>query len=210
MTVDGILMTVDDWAAVAAIAQAATVAIAGAALFYARGQVKEARETREKVAQPNVVAFIDHNPKNWQYLDFVVKNFGETPAYAIELTLPPPDVSPYHNNITDEDVGVTKLYVPKRIAVLAPGQEWRTLWDSAIKRKEYADTLSDNDITGHVTFWDTMNTTAGAEPPFKNPIWIDPKAFRNMLRLTSVEPARQIADKIGDIVNVLNARTRGC
>ena len=40
----------------AAISQAATVLVAGVALIYARGQVKEARETRERVAQPDYIA----------------------------------------------------------------------------------------------------------------------------------------------------------
>jgi hypothetical protein len=198
-------MSADAWTAVAALAQVATVGVAGWALIYARGQVREARETRERAAQPNVVAFTDHNPKNWQYLDFVVKNFGETPAYNIKLTMAPPDVSPYHNNITGEDVGVTKLYVPEHIAVLAPGQEWRTIWDSAIKRKEHADKLSDNDVTGHLTFWDKMNHDPDAKPPFCNTIWIDPKMFRNMLRLTSVEPAKQITDEIAKVAATLES-----
>jgi hypothetical protein len=189
-------MSAEAWTAMAALAQVGTVGVAGWALIYARGQVQEARETRERVAQPNVVVFSDHNPKNWQYLDFVVKNFGETPAYSIKLTMAAPDVSPYHNNITGEDVGVSKLYIPEHFAVLAPGQEWRSVWDSAIKRKEHADELSDDPVMGDVTFWDKVNDDPKAKPPYSNPIWIDPKLFRNMLRLSSVEPAKQISDQI--------------
>jgi hypothetical protein len=43
-------MRADAWAA---LAQWLTVAVAGWALIYARGQVKEARDTRERVAQPD-------------------------------------------------------------------------------------------------------------------------------------------------------------
>jgi hypothetical protein len=83
------------WAAlgtcVAAGFAGATVVIAGLAAWFARGQVLEARETRRAVAQPNVVVFADLSPQNWHYLDFVIKNFGETPADNIRLTLPPLD-----------------------------------------------------------------------------------------------------------------------
>ncbi|WP_373202717.1 hypothetical protein [Mycobacterium marinum] len=196
-------MDANAWAAVAALAQVATVAIAGWALVYARGQVREARETRERVTQPNVVVYIDHNPKNFQYLDFVVKNFGETPAYSLRVTLARLDVSPYHNNITGEDVGVTELAVPEHIAVLAPGQDWRSLWDSAVKRKQHSDELSDEPVLGHVSFWDKINSDPTVSAPFDNPIWIDPKMYRNMLRLSAVEPAQQISQEIAKVAKAL-------
>ena len=193
-------MRADAWAG---LGTWVTALVAAVAAVFALRQVYEMRETRKRAAQPNVVVFMDHNPKNWQYLDFVVKNFGVTPAYSIKIAMTPPDVSPYHNNITGQDVGVTKLYVPEHIAVLAPGQEWRTVWDSAIKRKEHADKLSDNDVTGTVTFWDKMNDDPNATSPHRNPIWLDPKTFRNMLRLSSVEPTEQISNKIGEIASTL-------
>jgi len=61
-------MHADAWAA---LAKWVTAAIAFGAALYARNQVSEARKTRESVAQPNVVVFVDHNRKNWQYMDFV-------------------------------------------------------------------------------------------------------------------------------------------
>jgi hypothetical protein len=199
------LMRADAWAALAGWC---TFGIAVAAAVVGYLQVREARKTREKVAQPNVVVFMDHNPKNWQYLDFVVKNFGETPAYSIRIDMALPDVSPYHSLITGENVGITELYVPKHIAVLAPGQEWRTVWDSAIKRKEHAEKLSENDVTGTVTFWNKMNSDPHKKPPYSNPIWLDPKMFRNMLRLTEVEPAKQISDQIAKIAETLGPLSR--
>ena len=46
----------------------ATVVIGGLTAWFSRGQVLEARRTREKVAQPNVVVFADLNQDNWHIL----------------------------------------------------------------------------------------------------------------------------------------------
>jgi hypothetical protein len=96
-------------------------AIAAGAGWFAYGQVREARLTRERVTAPDVVAYIDHNPKNWQWFDLVVKNFGQTPAYNVRAMLPPLPIPSY----LDPDTGKTiaHLYIPDAIAVLAPGQE---------------------------------------------------------------------------------------
>ena len=83
--------------AVSAWALWATAGIAGWALWFARGQVNEARATRERVAQRNVVVFMDLNPKRWQWFDLVVRNFGQTPAYNIRITLPRLEVKPYYS-----------------------------------------------------------------------------------------------------------------
>jgi len=143
---------------------------------------EQAQLNRKHVSQPNVVVFIDHDPQNWQYLDLVIKNFGQTPAYNIKLTLPPLELVPFQSLITGETV--TELYVPTKIAVLAPGQEWRTVWDSAVKRKEYTGTLA-SQFDGEVEFDDEMNPEAG-EKPYRNPISLDANMFHNMLRLRDV------------------------
>jgi hypothetical protein len=178
-----------------------TTIIAGAAAWFARRQVLEARATRERVAQPDVVVFMDHNPKNWQFLDLVIKNFGQTAAYNIKLTLPPLDVVPFRSGITGETV--TELYVPKRIAVLAPGQEWRTVWFSAVKRAKYEGELRTH-FVGNVQFDDKMNPDPRDER-YKNPISLDTKMFWNLLRLDQTEPAKQIADQIAEVAATLKS-----
>ncbi|OBK19391.1 hypothetical protein A5636_18535 [Mycobacterium asiaticum] len=134
----------------------------------------------------------------------VIRNCGQTPAYDIAIQMKPLDVSPYHNLITGEDVGVSNLYVPSHIPMLAPGQEWRTLWDSAVKRKQHADQLSDDDIVGDISFRDNMNDEPGKGRPYKSRIWINPGMFRNMLRLTEIEPSKQIASEIGKIASTIS------
>ncbi|MUL47110.1 hypothetical protein FZI85_04060 [Mycobacterium sp. CBMA293] len=167
----------DAWAAWAAWV---TAIIAVVAAVFAWRQIGEARRTREEVAQPNVVVYPDLDPTNWQYLDLVIKNFGKTPAFNVRVTLPDLDVSP--DNPYDQP---THLYVPENIVVLAPGQEWRTVWDSGIRRAELTEMGDDvpgvavlrSVFVGHVEFLDLRDRR------HTNPIRLDTNSFRNMLRI---------------------------
>ncbi|MBU3067895.1 hypothetical protein KO481_41085 [Nocardia sp. NEAU-G5] len=129
----------DAWAASAGWATAVialgTVIVAGR---YAKKQVDaameqaaEARKTREEQAQPNVIMYSEPNQTHWHVLELVVKNFGTTPAYNIRLNFEQaPQVSPS----MEPGATVTELWHPDVIPILAPWQEWRVLWDSAIRR----------------------------------------------------------------------------
>lgn len=175
-----------------AIADWATAGIAGGAAWFAYNQVGEARKTREAVAQPNVVVFADLNPDNWHYLDFVIKNFGETPAYNIKLTLPPLQVVPYDNLLTG---GLqTTLDIPDHLVVLAPGQEWRSMWESGYQWTDHENKLKLQEsghypgppvkpiqsvYVGRVDFEDRHGK------PDHNDIYLDTRAFKNVLRIRS-------------------------
>jgi hypothetical protein len=184
---------------VAAWAQWVTAAIAGVAGCFARGQVLEARKTRERIAAPDVVTYIDHNPKNWQWFDLVIRNFGQTPAYNIRVTLPPLPIVPYLDARTGESL--EHLYIPDTIAVLAPGQEWRTLWDSAINRQEHASELPLK-LVGSVEFDESINSD---KSPHRNPISLDTNMFRNMLRFAEDNTPKAIADNIAAVASTLRS-----
>lgn len=191
------LMRADAWSA---LGTWATAAIAAVAAWFALRQVEEARKTRERVAQPEVIVFIDHNPKNWQYLDLVVKNFGQTTAYNIQLTLPPLDVG-RRDRVTGNPTST--LYVPEHIAVLAPGQEWRTVWDSAVRREERKAELRTN-FVGEVTF-DSEMLSSSTQKHYNNPIALDTKMFRSILRINETEPAKLVADQIAGVADALTS-----
>jgi hypothetical protein len=167
----------ENWAAVAAIAQAATVVVAGWALIYSRGQVLQARLTRERVAQPNVVVYVDRHEVR-RYMDVVIKNFGQTPAYNVRVKVPPLQIVPYRDPDTREQV--TSVPLPESIAVLAPGQEWRTVWDSYMRRKRHKGALQDQ-FVGHVKYDDKL---VPDKPSFCNPVSLDFKMFRNTTWIT--------------------------
>ncbi len=74
----------------------------------------EARTTRKRSTQPNVVVYVDpHEVRG--YMDLVIKDFGQTTAYNVRLTLPPLQVTPYRDLNTGKEV--KNLYVPESLAV---------------------------------------------------------------------------------------------
>ncbi len=122
-------MTSENWSAVGSWA---TVAVAIVAAIVALRQVREARIARDEQAQPNVVMYTEPMEGDWQFLELVIKNFGQTPAFDIEVSLDRPlQVSPDHSAAS-----IGNVALPSRIPILAPQQEWRALWDHAPSRSK--------------------------------------------------------------------------
>ena len=155
-----------------------TAGVAAVVAFFALRQVREARITREKQAQPNVVTYAALNPEVSQYLDLVVTNFGQTPAYHVKLKFPVLTVTPYENLVTGEHT--TELYIPDEIAVLAPGQEWRTLWDSALEREQHRNKNDGRDVLGS-RFEGTVKFRDSDGNCYTNRAILDWNSFRNTL-----------------------------
>lgn len=156
-----------------------TWAIAGVTTvtaFFALRYARDARLTREKQVQPNVVAYVAPSRDVSQYLDLVVTNYGQTPAYHVKLSFPVLTVTPYENLVTGEHT--TELYIPEEIAVLAPGQEWRTLWDSAIEREHHRNKNDGQDVLGS-RFEGTVSFEDSGGSSYTNRAILDWGSFRN-------------------------------
>lgn len=117
-----------DW--ISAIATALTLAIAIVAAFFAKGQLDEASAAREQTkalerekSQPYVVAYLEENGVSPHILDLVVKNFGQTAGRDVRLSFNPA------LDRTKTDGGKEAIALPEVISFLAPGQEWRTIFD---------------------------------------------------------------------------------
>lgn len=173
----------------------AIVLVAVIAAVIALLQVRQIRITRQRQTQPNVVAFARLNAKGWQFLDLVVANYGLTPAYHIKLKFEPLTVAP-----RDPGGHATELYLPDEIAVLAPGQEWRTMWDSAIPREDKRDELGSR-FEGSVEFQDHDGNK------FENRAILDWNTFRNTIELgdTPSESAKAIAEQLSQIGRILKS-----
>ena len=120
--------SVTDW--ISAVATALTLVIAIVAAFFAKGQLEEASEARKQTkalerekSQPYVVAYLEENGVSSHILDLVVKNFGQTAGRNVRLSFSPT------LNRTKNDGGDEPVVLPEVISFLAPGQEWRTVFD---------------------------------------------------------------------------------
>lgn len=81
--------------------------------------------------------FMEPHASDWHLIELVVRNYGQTAAHNIEFAFTnPPTVAIYEDSDHAGQLNVTELHLPSELTVLAPGQEWRTIWDSAISREE--------------------------------------------------------------------------
>ena len=127
------------WTAMAAwLAVCVTIA----ALVYAWRQFQRPRTRRgSREAQRGDV----HGAQraDWHLVELVVKNFGQKPAYGIKFEFAtPPTVPRYESADADNYVDIVPLKLPAEIPYLAPSQEWRTVWDSALDRKQLGESIS--------------------------------------------------------------------
>lgn len=128
----GIFTGVPTW--ISAFATLLTFVAAAVALWYARGQILEARRSRELAqylelerSQPYVVVYTEPSAVQPLFIDLVIKNYGPTAARDIRIEISPWPVRSW------PDAG-SRVEIPSAIPILAPGQEWRTAWDSTEKR----------------------------------------------------------------------------
>jgi hypothetical protein len=90
-----------------------------------------------------------------------VKNFGQKPAYGIKFEFAtPPTVPRYESADADNFVDIVPLKLPAEIPYLAPSQEWRTVWDSALDRKQLGESIGSR-FAGAVAFYDQPNSRQG-------------------------------------------------
>ncbi|RDH77083.1 hypothetical protein DVS77_19325 [Mycolicibacterium moriokaense] len=135
------------------------VCITIAALVYAWRQFQSAKQDNEDVSQPNVAMFMEPSATDWHLVELVVKNFGQKPAYGIKLEFAtPPTVARYESADADNYVDIIPLKLPAEIPYLAPSQEWRTVWDSALDRKQLGESIGSR-FAGAVTFYDQPATS---------------------------------------------------
>jgi hypothetical protein len=119
-----------------AIALWAAVILGIAALIYTHRQLKKTRELRLNETRPHIAMFMEPHPSDWHLIELVVRNYGKTAAYDVQfIFVNPPTVGQYESEF-DGMVGVAEVALPATIPVIAPGQEWRTVWDSALSRAQ--------------------------------------------------------------------------
>ncbi|MGH9374939.1 MAG: hypothetical protein ACRD1J_02100, partial [Terriglobia bacterium] len=80
----------------------------------------EMKLSREEQSKPSVLCYFEHNKTVKTTYDFIIKNFGKSMASDVKLVFSP-------------ELRGRFTQIPltgKTFRAMAPGYEWRTLWDS--------------------------------------------------------------------------------
>ena len=203
-------LSVTDVSAHGWIALAAWVAVMVlvAALIYAWRAYQRARAHAEELMQPNVSMFMEPAAHDWHLVELVVRNFGQTPAYGIRFEWAhPPTVGKYENVYEDRYVDIVPLNLPAEIPYLAPSQEFRIVWDSALDRRELGETIASR-FDGAVTYSDQPTTKGSkrAGRQFRSAAVLDWATLHPVERLellTTHDLARQEKQKLELLRNLL-------
>ncbi|MFV9634367.1 hypothetical protein AAHH99_11925 [Mycobacterium neumannii] len=199
MDADGVLgLSAGMWTALAAWL---AVVVGIAALVYAWRQYQRGRRQSEELMAPNVAMFMEPAANDWHLIELVVKNFGRTPAYNIRFDFAhPPTVAKYENVYDDRYVDIAPLNLPAEIPYLAPGQEWRIVWDSALDRRELGEAIASR-FDGAVTYYDQQGHTKkkGSRHRYRSTAVLDWSTLHPVERLellTTHDLARQEKQKL--------------
>lgn len=196
---------------VSSIAAVLTLLVAVVALVYAAKQVKIAREqasgsaadaveTRKlqrelliEQAQPYVVVTMELSQAGGgEFIDLVVKNYGTTAAHDVKLS-----IDPHPERAAHADNELQRVKIPETIHILAPGQEWRTFWDSVRDRH---DSDLPTEHTATITYLGInqqriKSTTVLSWKFFEARLWFELRGMHDL-----AEAARRIDKKLGKIV----------
>ncbi|MCV7090272.1 hypothetical protein [Mycobacterium interjectum] len=142
------------WAAWAAIL------LGVVALVLISRQLKLNRRLAAERTRPQVAMFMEPHPADWHVIELVVRNFGQTAAYDIRFAFPNPLTVAEYENAADGYADVVELQLPRELPVLAPGQEWRMVWDSALDRAEIGMGIESR-FAGSVIYYDRPDKPRG-------------------------------------------------
>ena len=192
-----------------ALAAWLAVVVGIAALVYAWRQYQRAKVQTAEFMQPNVAMFMEPSASDWHLVELVVKNFGKTPAYGIRFEfVNPPTVGKYESAYDGGYVDIAQLNLPAEIPYLAPTQEWRIVWDSALDRKELGEGIASR-FHGAVTYYDEpKNSQKGkrARKQLRSTAvldWATLHPVERMELLTTHDLARQEKQKLELLRNLL-------
>ncbi|MUL44717.1 hypothetical protein FZI85_18555 [Mycobacterium sp. CBMA293] len=137
-----------------AIAAWAALAFGVVVLVLVNRQLSKNRQLKQDQVRPQVTIFMEPHASDWHLIELVVRNFGQTAAHNISFDFTNhPTVAIYEDSDHDGELDVTELRLPSELSVLAPGQEWRTIWDSAISREELGGSIRSR-FEGTLTYYD--------------------------------------------------------
>jgi hypothetical protein len=144
-----------------AIAAWAALVVGVIVAIWANRQVKRNRQLTAEQVRPQVAMFMEPHATDWHVIELVVRNYGQTAAHDVRFTFAnPPTVAVYEDNPYDGAPEIAELDLPSELPLLAPGQEWRTIWDSAISREELGGSIRSR-FDGTLTYSDVARPADG-------------------------------------------------
>jgi hypothetical protein len=175
------------WLAVAAWA---AVALSVVALIYLHRQLRRAQARKAEQVRPQVAMFMEPHPADWHVIELVVRNFGRLAAHDVRFDFAnAPTVARYEDRYDESLPEIVELQLPSELPLLAPGQEWRTVWDSARDRAEFGGSIRSR-FDGVVTYYDQPRP----EGKDKAGRWRRRREFRNRVVLdwATLQPAPRL------------------
>jgi hypothetical protein len=142
------------WAAWSALA------LGVVALAYTNHQIQRNRRLSSAQARPYVAMLMEPHVSDWHVIELVVRNFGRTAAYDVRFAFDNPPTVAQYENASDGYADVVELQLPRELPTLAPSQEWRMVWDSALDRAEIGQGVESR-FTGTVTYYDRPEQPRG-------------------------------------------------
>lgn len=136
------------------------IALGVVALVFANRQINRNRQLAAAQTRPHVAVLMEPHAVDWHVIELVVRNFGKTAAYDIRFSFASPPTVAEYENAADGYADVVELRLPSELPVLASGQEWRLVWDSALDRAEIGRGIESR-FTGTVTYYDRPATPRG-------------------------------------------------
>jgi len=143
-----------------ALAAWVALALGVAALVFTYAQIKRNRKLAAEQARPHVAMLMEPHAADWHVIELVVRNFGRTAAHDIRFSFPTPPTVAEYENAADGYANIVELRLPTELPVLAPGQEWRMVWDSALDRAEIGNRIESR-FTGSVLYHDRPEQPRG-------------------------------------------------
>jgi hypothetical protein len=126
------------WTGIYTLLTAGLVAVAVMAALYAkrqwesaRRQVEEMRSAELEGRRPYVIVTVEPSATSRHLFDLVVRNIGQRPAQLVSIGLDPPPVSA--SETEGHELSNAKM-LKEPVAMIAPGQEVRSFYDSHIER----------------------------------------------------------------------------
>jgi hypothetical protein len=166
----------------------AVLALGVVTLIFANHQIRRNRHLAAEQIRPHVAMVMEPHVTDWHVIEVVVRNFGRTAAYDVRFSFPTPPTVAAYENASDGYADVVELKLPRELPTLAPGQEWRMVWDSALDRAEIGNAIESR-FTGSVIYYDRPEQPKGwrfwkrARKPLKTKVVLDWDALPPVQRI---------------------------